>query len=55
MELEPELRSGFNMLLPVRDVHGHVVVSQQMSKLTFGAGETLESYQRGGYYLLHRV
>ena len=47
------LNSGLNMLLPHPDVHGHIVLSQQMSKL--GTEESLESLQRAGFYLLHRA
>ena len=52
--VETELRSGFNILLPSTDVHGNVVLTQQMSKLSKDGG-ALERHQRAGYYLLHRA
>mmetsp|Transcript_26897 Transcript_26897/g.44665 ORF Transcript_26897/g.44665 Transcript_26897/m.44665 type:complete len:321 (+) Transcript_26897:162-1124(+) len=52
--LERELRSAFNTLLPYCDVYGHVVLTQRMERLDFQVG-SLESFQRAGYYLLHRA
>ena len=54
--VERELRTGFNLLLPGRDAYGHVVLTQRMELLSSTAGgPTVESQQRAGYYLLHRV
>jgi len=55
VSLEAELRSGFNLILPEPDLHGHVVVTQRMGLLDFKNGSSLESHQRAGYYLLHRA
>lgn len=52
--VEPELRSGFNSILPACDVHGHVVVTQQMDLLR-SSSSSVEAHQRAGYYLLHRA
>lgn len=52
--LERQLRSGFNMLLPGQDTHGHVLLTKSFEQLHFKNG-TLESHQRSGYYLLHRA
>jgi len=52
----PELKTCFNMLLPQPDIHGNVVLTQQLALLDLNlAGASLESYQKAGYYLLHRA
>ena len=51
--VEAELRSGVNLLLPTRDVYGHVVLTQRMGLLD--KCTSIEALQRAAYYLLHRV
>ena len=49
------LRTGFNLLLPNTDVHGHVVVTQRMGLIDTSRHGAMEAHQRAGYYLLHRA
>ena len=58
--LQEELRSGVHMLLPQHDRLGHVVLSYSMAEIDLSAiasraGPSIESYQRAGFYLLHRA
>lgn len=53
-DVKAELYSGTNMLLPGLDAYGHVVITQQMSRMLRHRG-AVEGHQRAGYYLLHRA